>query len=103
MGAIKGQQGDLKGALADYQKSRKLKPDDPEVVKQIEAINKEMAEISKGPQQIETIDDNEEIAGGPKGRQEKTAAKKPLKPKRKVPLKLELPDLMKYMPAFGPR
>ena len=104
MGVVKEQQGDLKGALADYQKSRELKPDDPEVVKQIEAIQKEMAEGPKGRQQIEDVDDDEEMAEGPKGRPEKAAVKKPLKPKRKAPLKQDLADLLiKYFPPFGPR
>jgi hypothetical protein len=62
-----------------------------------------MAEVSKGRQQIEYIDDDEEMAEVPKSRPEKTAATKPLKPKRKAPLKLDLADLMKYFPPFGPR
>ena len=73
------------------------------VVKQIAAINKEMAEGPKVRQQIEALDDNEEVAEVPKVRQEKTAAPKPLKPKGKAPVKLDPAVLIKYFPPFGPR
>ncbi len=103
LGVIKEQQEDLKGALADYQRSYELKPDDPIVVKQIEAITKELTEDSKVLQVIVDLNDNEELVESPKVPQEKTAAKKTLKPKRKTPLKFTLTDLMKYLPVFGPK